>query len=68
MYEECAITGKTHSLYDESYSFFERYDEDEVELFCSHLLLLLVPQMHLSYIKMITVSFNKSISWMHNTV
>lgn len=60
-YEECAITGKTHSLCDECYFFFERYDEEEAELFCSYLLLLLAPQMPVSFTKMLIVSFNKSI-------
>lgn len=34
MCEECAISAKTHSMYNDSYSLFERYDEDEAELFC----------------------------------
>lgn len=68
IYEECAITGKSRCLYDECHSFFERYDEEEAELFCSYLLLLLVPQMHLSYTKMLILSFNKSVSLIQNTV
>lgn len=67
IYEECVITGKTHCLYDECYSFFERYDE-EAELFFFYLLLLLVIQMYLSYTKMLILSFNKSISLIQNTV
>lgn len=56
MYEGCAITGKTRSLYDERYSCFERYHEGEGELLCSYLLLLLAPQTHLSYTEVLIVS------------
>lgn len=68
MHEEYAVTGRTHPLHDEcSRVFFERCDEEAEELFCSYLLLLFVPQMHLSFTKLLVLSFNKSISWRQNT-
>lgn len=50
------------------WGFFERCDEEAEELLCSYLLLLFVPQIHLSFTELPVVSFNKSISWRQNIV